>query len=112
MFGSLTFETLAVLSIFVFRFRLPHAERPYRCLGYPVTPLLYVLLPGFVLANLAASDVRQMLEGKGVGVSLVGIAFIGVGAAVYYALGLQRRSVPAGTLRRGTDDGEKGGSAL
>jgi APA family basic amino acid/polyamine antiporter len=79
MFGSLTFETLAVLSIFVFRFRLPHADRPYRCPGYPITPLLYVLLPGFVLTSMARNDPLQ------VG---IGLAFIAVGAAVYYLFGL------------------------
>src|SRR5207248_2040956 len=45
MFGAVIFETMAVLSIFVFRWRFPKAERPYRCWGYPVTPALYVLLP-------------------------------------------------------------------
>ena len=59
MFGSLTFETLAVLSIFVFRFRRPDAERPYRCPGYPVVPLLYVLLPAFVLTNMADRNSRS-----------------------------------------------------
>ena len=79
MFGSLTFETLAVLSIFVFRFRRPDAERPYRCPGYPVVPLLYVLLPAFVLTSMA---VRQTIS------VAVGLLFIGVGALVYYLAGL------------------------
>jgi amino acid transporter len=90
MFGSLTFDTLAVASIFVFRFRWPDAERPYRCPGYPVTPMLYLLLPVFVLANMAIADGQQILAGKGIGVSLVGVAFIGVGVGVYYLFGLDR----------------------
>jgi amino acid transporter len=80
MFGSLTFDTLAVLSIFVFRFRRPDAERAYRCPGYPVVPLLYLLLPGFVLINMA---VNQPLQ---VGVAA---AFIAVGAGVYFLAGLR-----------------------
>jgi basic amino acid/polyamine antiporter, APA family len=87
MFGSLTFETLAVLSIFVFRFRRPDAERPYRCPGYPVVPLLYVLLPGFVLTNMAVNQTLQ------VGMA---IAFIAVGAGVYYLAGLSRTQPLAG----------------
>ncbi len=79
MFGSLTFETLAVLSIFVFRFRRPDAERAYRCPGYPITPLLYVLLPAFVLTNMA---VNQPLQ---VGIA---VAFIALGAVVYLGAGL------------------------
>jgi amino acid transporter len=79
MFGSLTFETLAVLSIFVFRFRRPNAARPYRCPGYPVVPLLYVLLPGFVLTSMAVKQTLQVA---------MGLAFIAAGAVVYFAAGL------------------------
>ncbi len=73
MFGSLTFETLAVVSIFVFRFRLPNAERAYRCPGYPVVPLLYVLLPAFVLTSMAIEQTLQVA---------IGLGFIAAGAAV------------------------------
>jgi amino acid transporter len=79
MFGAVIFETLAVLSIFMFRLRRPDAERPYRCPGYPVVPALYVVLPSFVLANMF---VAQPLE------ALTGVAFIAAGAALYFALGL------------------------
>ncbi len=88
MFGSLTFETLAVLSIFVFRFRRPDADRPYRCPGYPIVPLLYVVLPGFVLTNMA---VNQPLQ---VGIA---IAFIALGAVVYFGAGLGRSRSSNGT---------------
>jgi amino acid transporter len=95
MFGSLTFETLAVLSIFVFRFRFPHAERPYRCPGYPVVPLLYVLLPGFVLTMMA---VNQTLS---VG---IGFGFIAVGVVVFFAARLGRTR-PAAVVPVLADDG-------
>ncbi len=52
MFGAVIFETLAVVSIFVFRRRWPNAERPYRCLGYPLVPALYVILPVCVVVNM------------------------------------------------------------
>ena len=113
MFGSLTFETLAVLSIFVFRFRRPDAERSYRCPGYPVVPLLYVLLPGFVLTMMA---INQTVS---VG---IGIAFIGVGVMVYFAAGLARIRPPVVYVAEYTPDdaaaeariqaaGERGASA-
>lgn len=81
MFGALIFETLAVVSIFVFRRRYPDAERPYRCWGYPVVPALYVILPVFVLVNMF---VFQRLE------ALSGLGFIMLGALVYLVLGLGR----------------------
>jgi amino acid transporter len=77
MFGAVIFETMAVLSIFVFRWRYPKADRPYHCLGYPVTPALYVLLPALILGNFF---VNQRLE------ALVGTGFIILGAIVYAAV--------------------------
>ncbi len=77
MFGAVIFETMAVLSIFVFRRRYPKAERPYRCWGYPLTPALYVLLPALILGNMF---VNQRME------ALTGTAFIALGALVYFLL--------------------------
>jgi amino acid transporter len=74
MFGAVIFETLAVATIFVFRHRLLHADRPYRCPGYPWAPALYLVLPMLVLGNMF---VNQQLE------ALVGVSFIALGAAVY-----------------------------
>jgi amino acid transporter len=75
MFGAVIFETLAVTTIFVFRRRIPDAERPYRCPGYPVVPLLYLILPMLILGNMFWS---QQLE------ALTGVGFIALGAGVYY----------------------------
>ncbi|HZT78733.1 MAG TPA: APC family permease, partial [Gemmataceae bacterium] len=84
MFGAVIFETMAVASIFVFRWRYPGADRPYRCFGYPVTPALYIVLPALVLGNMF---LNQRAE------ALVGVGFIALGAAVY---GLVFRGRPAG----------------
>jgi amino acid transporter len=81
MFGAIAFETLAVLSIFVFRRTRPDAERPYRCWGYPVVPALYGLVSLFILANMFHA---QPVE------ALAAVGFIGVGVVVYQALGLGR----------------------
>jgi amino acid transporter len=80
MFGVVIFETMAVLSIFVFRWRYPKAERPYRCWGYPLTPVLYTLLPALILGNFF---VAQQWE------ALSGVVIILTGALVY--AGLLRR---------------------
>jgi APA family basic amino acid/polyamine antiporter len=83
MFGSVTFETLAVLSIFVFRWRMPDAPRAYRCWGYPVVPALYVVLPALILGNMF---VHQPLE------AVSGVAFVASGILAYYLL--FRRGAP------------------
>ena len=78
IFGAVVFETLSVASIFVFRWKVPPTpeNRPYRCWGYPLVPMLYVLIMGAVLANMFATP-HQRAE------AVVGGIFIGLGAAVY-----------------------------
>jgi APA family basic amino acid/polyamine antiporter len=81
IFGAVCFETLAVATIFVFRRRIPPTpeNRPYRCWGYPVVPALYVAIMSLVLFNFFANP-EQRSE------AMIGLGFIGVGAAVYLAL--------------------------
>jgi amino acid transporter len=75
MFGAVIFETMAVTTIFAFRRRLPNADRPYRCWGYPVVPLLYLIIPAFILANMFQNQPKEVAAG---------IGFIAVGAIVYF----------------------------
>jgi amino acid transporter len=81
MFGAIIFETLAVSSVFVFRWRLPNVDRPYRCPGYPIVPALYVSILSLVVVN---TFVNQRAE------AAVGVGFIAVGAIVYYFAGRRR----------------------
>ena len=85
MFGVVIFETMAVLSIFIFRRTMPDAPRPYRCWGYPVVPALYVLLPGMILVNMFVKERQEALSG---------VAFLAVGMVVYFLYG-RRRPHPA-----------------
>jgi len=42
VFSVLIFYVLTIAGIFVLRVKRPEAERPYRALGYPFVPLLYI----------------------------------------------------------------------
>src|SRR5579875_2917836 len=86
MFGAVIFETLAVVSIFVFRRRHAAGERPYRCPGYPWVPALYVILPTFIGVNMFLRQ-ETLVE------ALAGVGFIALGAAVYGVLGLGRNFI-------------------
>lgn len=78
IFGSVTFETAAVATIFMFRRRIPVTadNRPYKCWGYPFVPALYVAIMAAVLVNMFISP-EQRTE------AFVGMGFIATGAAVY-----------------------------
>lgn len=88
MFGTVTLGTLAVASIFVFRWRIPITpeNRPYRCWGYPIVPVLYVLIMTAIATNMFVTP-EQRSEAR------IGLGFIGFGAVVYlcfYRRGSQR----------------------
>lgn len=38
------FYVLTIIGIFILRKRMPNAERPYTALGYPVLPILYIVM--------------------------------------------------------------------
>jgi APA family basic amino acid/polyamine antiporter len=52
IFAALLFYVLTVAGLFVLRRKRPNAERPYRALGYPVLPALYVLLCAAIMLDL------------------------------------------------------------
>jgi L-asparagine transporter-like permease len=81
MFAAIIFETSAVCTIFVFRWRYPDAPRPYRCWGYPVVPILYALI-------FAGVAVNNFIERKTEAVGVVG--FVVLGVVVYYLFAPKR----------------------
>jgi APA family basic amino acid/polyamine antiporter len=44
----LVFYILTIVGLFVLRFKWPEAPRPYRALGYPVLPALYILMATWI----------------------------------------------------------------
>ncbi len=52
IFAALLFYGLSIAALFVFRVKLPDRPRPYRALGYPVLPLLYLVLCGTIMLAL------------------------------------------------------------
>lgn len=49
--GIWPFYALAVASVFVLRKRLPNVERPYRTVGYPFVPAVFLIASVAMLAN-------------------------------------------------------------
>jgi len=48
IFAVLVFYILTIVGLFVLRVKWPAAPRPYRALGYPVLPALYIVLAGWI----------------------------------------------------------------
>jgi len=77
IFGSWIFYALVTSSVFVFRRKMPDAERPYKTFGYPVVPILFLLVAGWLILNTLWTNPRQ---------SFFGIFLILIGLPVYYYL--------------------------
>jgi APA family basic amino acid/polyamine antiporter len=77
IFGSWIFYAFVTASVFVFRKKYPDAERPYKTFGYPVVPILFILVAGWLLINTITSAPLQ---------SFIGIFLITLGLPVYYYL--------------------------
>ena len=48
IFAVLVFYILTIVGLFVLRFKRPDAPRPYKAVGYPVLPALYIALAGWI----------------------------------------------------------------
>jgi APA family basic amino acid/polyamine antiporter len=86
IFAALMFYALTVAGLFVLRRKWPDAERPYRALGYPVLPALYVLLCTLVMVNLLV--VKPLYTWPGLILVLAGIP-------VYFLWRWRERRQPA-----------------
>ena len=73
IFAILIFTALATSSVFVFRRRMPEAKRPYRTWGYPVVPVLYLVVAGWLLVNTVLTIPRQALAA--LGLMMLGLPF-------------------------------------
>jgi APA family basic amino acid/polyamine antiporter len=73
IFAVLIFVVLTTASVFVFRRRMPDAPRAYRTLGYPVVPILFLVVAGWVVVNTVVATPGRALAG--IGLMLAGLPF-------------------------------------
>src|SRR5215471_11011156 len=48
IFAVLVFYILTIAGLFILRYKQPQAERPYRAVGYPVLPAVYIVMALFI----------------------------------------------------------------
>ena len=48
IFAVLVFYILTISGLFVLRYKRPDAERPYRAIGYPILPAIYIVMALFI----------------------------------------------------------------
>ncbi len=66
IFSSWLFYGLMTAALFVFRKKMPDAPRPYRAFGYPLIPMIFLLVTAALLVNTFVAAPREALRGVAV----------------------------------------------
>ena len=66
-------SALTVFGVFVLRWRRPELERPYRAWGYPITPLIFLAISGWMLCHLLAEKSTRLPSLLGLGTAALGL---------------------------------------
>jgi APA family basic amino acid/polyamine antiporter len=83
IFALTLFYILVAGSIFVFRKRMPEAERPYRTWGYPIVPIVFLIVSVGLILQTIVNTPRQ---------SAIGLGLILLGVPVYWLLAKTSRA--------------------
>jgi len=75
IFGSWILYLMTAFSVFVLRRKRPDLVRPYRTVGYPVVPVLFILVAAFLLMSTFQTRPRE---------SLMGLFLMALGVPFYY----------------------------
>lgn len=75
MFAGILFWVAAAAAVFTLRRKAPHLPKPYKTWGYPLTPLLFILVLSAILVN---TLFQKPVE------SLAGVALVLLGIPVYF----------------------------
>jgi APA family basic amino acid/polyamine antiporter len=81
IFALTLFYVLVTGSVFIFRRRLPDAERSYRTWGYPIVPIIFMLVSSWLIVQTVHDSPRK---------SAIGLFLILLGLPVYYLLDRRR----------------------
>jgi APA family basic amino acid/polyamine antiporter len=84
VFAMWIFYALITGSIFIYRRKFPHLDRPYRAWGYPVVPVVFLLVAAWLLYRAIVDSPTQ---------SVTGLILIALGLPVYWYFNKYGKSV-------------------
>jgi APA family basic amino acid/polyamine antiporter len=85
-FVVVVFYMLTIAGIFILRKKRPEAERPYKAIGYPVLPIMYIIM-GLAFCGLLIVY-KPKFTWPGLIITLIGIP-------IYYAIMGNKKKLPA-----------------
>jgi APA family basic amino acid/polyamine antiporter len=84
-FAIMLFAGIAVAALFVLRHRQPDAPRPFRALGYPFAPALFLVVSAVTVVNAIWREP---------GPAAAGLALIACGVPLYFGLRARQSPTP------------------
>jgi len=75
VFTDAIFFALTALAVIILRRRIPQAHRPYRAFGYPITPIIFIVIEIWLVINTLVTRPAE---------SLAGLGFLLLGVPIYY----------------------------
>jgi len=73
IFSSVILYGMATAAVIVLRFKRPDMPRPYRTLGYPVVPIVFILGVGYLVLSRLVNKPEESL--KGLVIIVIGLPF-------------------------------------
>jgi len=86
VFAGMIFYASTTAAVFVLRRKMPNAPRPYKTLGYPFVPLVFILVALWLLENTLYTARVE---------SVAGLILIALGLPVFYWQKKIRRNAPS-----------------
>ncbi len=79
------FALLAVIGVFVHRKRFPEMKRPYKTWGYPITPVIFIVLISWSIIYLIYEDYKHTFDGSQnvMWMSIISVSTLVSGAGIY-----------------------------
>jgi len=79
-FVVVIFYVMTILGIFILRKKRPDIERPYKAFGFPILPIIYILLAIAFCVGLVSASPKYSLYGLGIVLVGIPLYFIAVAA--------------------------------
>ena len=92
IFAEWLFYMLTASTLFVYRRKRPHADRPYKVWGYPVLPAIFIVCAAIVLVESYVSNLKGSLLGTAL--ILLGLPVLWLVRGIYGAPTPQQDSHP------------------
>lgn len=85
IFVSWLFYGMSAAGVFILRYRMPNAPRPYKVWGYPYVPAIFVLFTAFFLVSTLITDIQKYVHGESALInSVFGVLLTALGVPLYW----------------------------